>query len=165
MGFARPTKERVFPRKSAKWKGRKRNRITKSKKPKMQIKWSRFLNKTLSRKLICSGKTKERANRPIFKIFIQCIFILKFTQRQLNKIHFHRSRVQEIVQKQETLNAIECQWKRQQPRAKAKALAYRDRLRYITSIVYFHSGRTGRCQSTHRQTIELMQRQTIQKNA
>ena len=70
--------------------------------------------------------------------------ILKFTQRQLNKIHFHRSRVQEIVQKQETLNAIECQWKRQQPRAKAKALAYRDRLRYITSIVYFHSSRTGK---------------------
>ena len=44
------------------------------------------------------------------------------------------------MQKQETLNAIECQWKRQQPRAKAKALAYRDRLRYITSIVYFHNG-------------------------
>ena len=38
MGFARPTKERVFPRKSAKWKGRKRNRITKSGKSKMQIK-------------------------------------------------------------------------------------------------------------------------------
>ena len=69
------------------------------------------------------------------------------------------------MQKQKTLNAIEYQWKRQQPRTKAKALAYRDTLRYITSIVYFHSGKTGRCQSTHRQTIELMQRQTIQKNA
>ena len=30
-----------------------------------------------------------------------------FNERHFNKIRFHRNRVQEIVQKQETLNAIE----------------------------------------------------------
>ena len=87
-------------------------------------------------------QTRSILNNSILKEIV-------FDERHFNKIHFHRNRVQEIVQKQETLNAIEehqaidepkTQQKRPQPRARAKALAYRDRLRYITSIVYFHDG-------------------------
>jgi hypothetical protein len=53
------------------------------------------------------------------------------------------------MQTQETLNATEehqaigepqSRWQGQQPRAMAKALAYRSTLQYITNIQYFHSG-------------------------
>ena len=36
-------------------------------------------------------------------------FHFKVYPKAFEQIHFHRNRVQEIMQKQETLNAIECQ--------------------------------------------------------
>ena len=84
MTFARPTKEQDRGKekneKGNKEKGNKEITQQKCQKSKIQIKWNRILSKTLSRKLIFSGKTRKKASTPnTFLAFKRILYFIEMS--------------------------------------------------------------------------------------